>query len=239
MRLKDKVAIVTGASRGIGMAIVERFVSEGAIVIAGSKSNPVGVYPHQVFGVRLDVTNEANWSDLVKRVIDQHGRVDVLVNNAGIIVYDDIQDLSSDQWDSVISVNQKGVFFGMKHVVPSMISRAAGSIINISSIWGSAAVAGSHAYHASKGAVLMMSRNAAVSYAKKGVRVNSLLPGFIETPLTRAQDQAITETVVNSTPMGRPGQPFEIANGCLFLASDESSFMTGADLVIDGGYLAR
>ena len=138
-----------------------------------------------------------------------------------------------------MAVNQTAVFFGMRAVIPNMLERKAGSIINVSSIWGQAAVPGGHVYHATKGAVCMMTRNAAITYVKQGIRVNSILPGFIDTPLTQAQDPAINEFVVAATPMGRAGTPREIANGCLFLASDESSFMTGADLVIDGGYLAQ
>jgi len=120
-----------------------------------------------------------------------------------------------------------------------MQKQKAGSIINVSSIWGNAAVPGAHAYHATKGAVLMMTRNAAITYVGDGIRVNSLLPGFIDTPLTQSQDPDVNAYVVGLTPMGRAGTPHEIANGALFLASDESSFMTGADLVIDGGYLAQ
>jgi len=239
MRLQGKVAIVTGASRGIGLGIVERFAEEGAIVYAGSTSNPAGVYPPGVTGVQLDVASEAGWKAVVDRVIAEQGRVDVLVNNAGIIVYDPVHTLSLDDWNKVVAVNQTGVFLGMREVIPHMQQEKAGSIINISSIWGCAAVAGAHAYHATKGAVGIMSKNAAMIYVGDGIRVNSLHPGFIDTPLTQSQDPGMNAFVVASTPMKRAGTPREIANGVLFLASDEASFMTGSEMVIDGGYLAQ
>lgn len=239
MRLKGKVALVTGASRGIGLGIVERFAEEGATVYAGSTSNPKGVYPAGVYGVRLDVTSEAEWKTVVDQIIAEQGRIDVLVANAGIIVYDPVHTLSLADWHKVIAVNQTGVFLGMREVIPHMQKQKSGSIINVSSIWGNAAVAGAHVYHATKGAVGIMSKNAAMIYVGDGIRVNSLHPGFIDTPLTQSQDPAMNDFVVASTPMKRAGTPREIANGALFLASDESSFMTGAELVIDGGYLAQ
>ncbi len=239
MRLAGKIALVTGASRGIGLGIVERFAEEGALVYAGSTSNPGGVYPASAVGVLLDVANEAHWKRVVADILGTHGRIDVLVNNAGIIAYEPLHDLSLDAWNRVIAVNQTGVFLGMRAVVPAMKQQKSGSIVNISSIWGNAAVPGAHAYHATKGAVNTMTKNAAMTYVSDGVRVNSLHPGFIDTPLTRSQDAAINEFVVAATPMKRAGTPREIANGCLFLASDESSFMTGAEMVIDGGYLAQ
>ncbi len=239
MRLDGKVVLVTGASRGIGLGIVERFHEEGAIVYAGSTSNPSGVYPDGVTGITLDVADEAQWKTAIKQIVEAQGRIDCLVNNAGIAVYDGVADGSTENWRKVIGVNQDGVFFGMREVIPHMQREKSGSIINISSIWGKAAVAGAHAYHASKGALVMMTKNAAITYVKEGIRVNSVHPGFIDTPLTQAQDPAINEFVIGMTPMGRAGTPREIANGCLYLASDEASFVTGAELVIDGGYLAQ
>lgn len=239
MRLNGKVAIVTGASRGIGLGIVEKFAAEGATVIAGSTSNPSGVYPDGVEGVALDVASESDWARVTEGVLAKHGRIDVLVNNAGIIAYEPLHELDLDAWSKVVGVNQTGVFLGMRSVIPSMQKQKSGSIVNVSSIWGSAAVPGAHAYHATKGAVLMMTKNAAITYVGDGIRVNSMLPGFIDTPLTQSQDPDVNSYVVGLTPMARAGTPEEIANGCLFLASDESSFMTGAEMVIDGGYLAQ
>ena len=239
MKLSGKVAIVTGASRGIGLGIVEKFAAEGATVIAGSTSNPDGIYPEGVQGVKLDVANDKDWDRVTKEAMDAHGKIDVLVNNAGIIAYEPLHELQLDDWHRVIAVNQTGVYLGMRAVIPGMQKQKSGSIINVSSIWGNAAVPGAHAYHATKGAVLMMTKNAAITYVGDGIRVNSMLPGFIDTPLTQSQDPDVNKYVVSLTPMGRAGTPEEIANGCAFLASDESAFMTGAELVIDGGYLAQ
>ncbi len=238
MRLKGKVALVTGASRGIGLGIVERFAEEGATVIAGSTSNP-SVYPAGVEGVVLDVGSEESWKSVVDGILKKHGRIDILVNNAGIIAYEQLHELSLTDWDRIMRVNQTGVFLGMREVIAPMKAQKAGSIVNVSSIWGNAAVGGAHVYHATKGAVGIMSKNAAITYVGDGIRVNALAPGFIDTPLTQSQDPGMNAFVVSVTPMKRPGTPREIANGALFLASDESSFMTGAELVIDGGYLAQ
>ncbi len=194
MRLKGKVALVTGASRGIGLTVAELFAREGAIVFAGSSSNPAGIFPAGVTGVELDVSKEEHWRRVVANIVAAHGRVDVLVNNAGIAVYDAVHDCSTKNWRKVLGVNQDGCFFGMREVIPHMKAQKAGSIINVSSIWGTAAVSGAHAYHASKGAVVMMSKNAAITYAGDGIRVNSIHPGFIDTPLTQAQDRASMPT---------------------------------------------
>jgi NAD(P)-dependent dehydrogenase (short-subunit alcohol dehydrogenase family) len=238
-RLEGKVAIVTGAGRGIGRSIAETFAREGAQVIAVGRAAADSTFDEGVEYHELDVSNEEHWRRVVARVIDDHGHVDTLVNNAGIIAYEALHDLTLDDWNAVVSVNQTGTWLGMREVIPHMIAQGGGSIINLSSIWGSVAVSGAHAYHATKGAVRNMSKSAAITYAKENVRVNSVHPGFVITPLTEAQAPEINDYVVSMTPMGRAGQPQEIANGILFLASDESSFVTGSELVIDGGYLAQ
>jgi NAD(P)-dependent dehydrogenase (short-subunit alcohol dehydrogenase family) len=189
--------------------------------------------------VEEEVSRDEHWKRAVKEIVSAQKRLDVLVNNAGIAVYDALHDCSTENWRKVLGVNQDGCFFGMREAIPHMRAQHGGSIINVSSIWGMAAVPGAHAYHASKGAMVMMSKNAALTYAGDGIRVNTIHPGFIDTPLTQSQDPAINAHVIGMTPMKRAGTPLEIANGCLFLASDESSFMTGAELVIDGGYLAQ
>ncbi|MEV4734731.1 glucose 1-dehydrogenase [Saccharopolyspora sp. NPDC049426] len=238
-RLTGKVALVTGAGRGIGRAIAEEFAREGAVVVATGRSTTTDPYRGEITYRRQDVAEEDQWRSLVAEIRRLHGRIDVLVNNAGIITYESAHELSTDSWEHVVAVNQTGVWLGMREVIPMMRSVGGGSIINVSSIWGSAAVAGAHAYHATKGAVRNMSKSAAISYAREGIRVNSLHPGLVSTPLTDAQDPAINEAVVDRTPMGRPGRPEEIAHAAVFLAADESSFVTGSELVVDGGYLAQ
>jgi NAD(P)-dependent dehydrogenase (short-subunit alcohol dehydrogenase family) len=239
MRLQDKVVLVTGAASGIGYAVTELFAKEGASVIATDIKAPAVAYPGNVDSVTLDVTSEADWAKAVNTIVEKHGRLDVLVNNAGIIAYEPLHELQMKDWLNMIAVDQTGVFLGMREAIRVMRPQRSGSIINISSIWGSAAVAGAHAYQAVKGAVINMSRNAALTYVDDGIRVNSLHPGFIHTPLTDAQATELNKIVIASTPMKRGGTALEIAYGCLYLASDESSFVTGTQLVIDGGYLAQ
>jgi NAD(P)-dependent dehydrogenase (short-subunit alcohol dehydrogenase family) len=238
-RVDAKVCIVTGGGRGIGLAAAQLLAEEGATVVVADLEEAVEPLGDRMSFARLDVTDPDGWQRLVDDVVEAHGRIDVLFNNAGIIAYEPIEELELASWERVIGVNQTGVFLGMRAVAPVMRAQDAGSIINVSSIWGNVAVAGAHAYHATKGAVRNMSKNAALTYATEGIRVNSLHPGIINTPLVQAQDPSINEAVVGATPMGRMAEPREIAYGVLFLASDESSFMTGAELVIDGGYTAQ
>ncbi|MDI7862671.1 SDR family oxidoreductase [Rhizobiaceae bacterium n13] len=239
MRLQGKVALVTGASGGIGSAIAELFDSEGAIVVATDIEPPEKPYPGAVEAMELDVTSEEQWATIVAAIVRKHGRLDVLVNNAGIIAYEPLDKLEMKNWLKMIAVDQTGVFLGMREAVRVMRKQQAGSIVNISSIWGSAAVAGAHSYHAAKGAVRNMSKNAAMTYVSDGIRVNSVHPGFIHTPLTDAQAPDLNEAVIAMTPMKRGGKPVEIAYGCLYLACNESSYVTGIELNIDGGYLAQ
>lgn len=239
MRLHGKVALVTGAANGIGRAVAELFVKEGAIVIASDIVTPGRAYSDGIEAIRLDVTSERDWASAVEAIVGRHGRLDVLINNAGIIAYEPLHELEMSAWMRMIAVDQTGVFLGMREAVRVMRSQKSGAIVNISSIWGSAAVAGAHSYHAAKGAVRNMSKNAAMTYVADGIRVNSVHPGFIHTPLTDAQAPDLNEVVIASTPMKRGGKPIEVAYGCLFLASDEASYVTGTELVIDGGYLAQ
>jgi len=239
MRLHGKVALVTGAANGIGRAVAELFVKEGAIVFASDIVSPQRAYSDGIEALQLDVTRERDWAMAVAAIVHKHGRLDVLINNAGIIAYEPLHELEIDAWAKMIAVDQTGVFLGMREAIRVMRKQKSGSIVNVSSIWGSAAVAGAHSYHAAKGAVRNMSKNAAMTYVADGIRVNSLHPGFIHTPLTDAQAPSLNDVVIASTPMKRGGKPIEAAYGCLFLASDEASFVTGAELVIDGGYLAQ
>lgn len=247
-RLDGKVAIVTGATRGIGLSIATRFLAEGARVVSVGRSNDTEQQADSsdelltsIDHLRLpgDVCEEADWANIFDRAISSFGGVDILVNNAGRIAYDPIEELTVEAWAQVIATNQTGPWLGMRSAIPHMRMRGGGSIINVVSIWGVAAVGGAHAYHATKGALRMMTKNAAITYASDSIRVNSLIPGFIDTPLTKAQDTDVNEYVIGQTPMGRAGTPDEIASGAIFLAGDESSFMTGAELVLDGGYLAQ
>lgn len=239
MRLAGKVALVTGGARGIGRATVELFAREGAKVHVGDLDFPEPYEGEGVVTHALDVTDLENWKAVVEALIEQEGRIDILFNNAGTVKsYDGIAEISLEDWNRVVEINQTGPFYGMRTVIPHMRRTGGGSIVNTSSIWGKVGAAGVSAYTASKAAVSHMSKNAALTYVGDNIRVNSLHPGIIETPMIAAQDSGITDAIVAITPMKRLGRPEEIAYGALFLASDESSYMTGTELVIDGGYTA-
>jgi NAD(P)-dependent dehydrogenase (short-subunit alcohol dehydrogenase family) len=237
-RLSGKVALVTGAAQGIGLAVAELFAKEGAIVIGGDVKDAKSAAG--VEHVRLDVSSQEDWLAVVDAVLKKHKTIDVLVNNAGIVAaYEQIAETELDKWNKVLAVNLTGSFLGMQAVLPAMRKARKGSIINFSSIWGNVGVPGAAAYNAAKGGVRNMTKNAAVSYAPENIRVNSVHPGLIRTPLVTAQSDEMNAGIIGNTPLGRMGTPLEVAYGCLFLASDESSFMTGSELVIDGGYLAQ
>lgn len=239
MKLQGKVAIVTGASQGMGRATAELFAAEGAVVIAGDIREPDDAFGTGIEFVRLDVADENSWAEVMGHVRATHGRLDVLVNNAGINSAETLLETTLDRWNQVIGVDMTGVFLGMRESVPLMIETGGGSIINFSSIWGLAAVSTAHAYHAAKGAISNMSKNVAVSYALQGIRANSLHPGHILTPMTETQAEETSALVIGKTAMKRPGLPGEIATAVLFLASDDSSYVTGTELIVDGGYLAQ
>ncbi|WP_122553891.1 SDR family NAD(P)-dependent oxidoreductase [Pseudomonas viridiflava] len=236
-RLHNKVVLVTGGGMGIGRAIAELFAEEGATVIVGDVHQPEPYKNDSVVAKHLDVSKLEDWELLVAEVVREYGKVDVLVNNAGLVgSYLPIDEISLNDWNRVIDVNQNGVFYGMRTVIPFMKRQQAGSIVNVSSIWGIVGASGVSAYQASKAAVRMMSKNAALSYVANGIRVNSLHPGLVATPMIDHQAADITAAVVAATPMKRAADPKEIAYAALFLASDEASFITGAELAVDGGY---
>jgi NAD(P)-dependent dehydrogenase (short-subunit alcohol dehydrogenase family) len=240
--LDNKIAVITGAARGIGRATAELFVYEGATVYATDISETTASFENErIHFSTMDVADERAWRDLISSITAQHGSVDILVNNAGIGGSQlPIADETLESWDRVVAVNQTGVFLGIRAVLPSMRAQKSGSIINVSSIWGVAAVPGAAAYHATKAAVRHLTKHVAVAYAADNVRANSIHPGIIATPMVLVdQAEETSAAVVRATPLGRMGQPIELARGVLFLASDESSFMTGAELIIDGGYLAQ
>ena len=237
-QLKNKIAIVTGSNQGIGLAITRHFVEQGATVYALDIKNGTN-YGEGVFFLKSDVSKEEDWNASIKKVLKEQGHIDILVNNAGVISYTPIHELEMEEWNHLIAVDQTGVFLGMKYVIPHMRKQKSGTIINVSSIWGTVGAANVAAYNAVKGAVGLLTKNAAITYAKDGIRVNSVHPGFINTPLTESQDAALNKIVIDATPMGRGGEPDEIASGVVFLASDQASYITGSELVIDGGYTAQ
>ena len=250
MRLKGKVAIISGGARGMGAAEAKLFAREGAKVIicdvledegrqTEAEINEVG--GDAVF-VKLDVTSQDEWENAVNTAIERFGKLDILVNNAGIIVQSTIEDMTVELWDKVMDVNAKGVFLGTKTAIPYMKEAGGGSIVNISSISGIVGQDNVNAgYNASKGAVRIFTKAAAVQYAKENIRVNSIHPGPIATPMTaegRADPERVALTA-ERTPLGRYGEPEEVANAVLFLASDEASYVTGSEIVVDGGYTAQ
>jgi cyclopentanol dehydrogenase len=237
-RLQGKVALISGGARGQGREMAELFVREGARVYAGDILEAENAAESSVNFVRLDVTDAHSWQTVVDDIIAVTGRLDVLVNNAGIIDYTPILETTEEIWDRVVAVDQKGVFLGMRAALPHLIKSGNSSIINISSIWGLAAVPGAHAYQAAKGAILNMSKNVAAAHGRDGVRVNSIHPGYIVSPMTEHQDPAVSQSIVDGTLLERPGQPIEVAYAVLFLASDEASYITGTSLIVDGGFLA-
>jgi NAD(P)-dependent dehydrogenase (short-subunit alcohol dehydrogenase family) len=246
-RLEGKVTLITGSAGGQGASHAELFTREGAAVVLGDVMEaPLMQLAERLrdAGFRaealvLDVRENHAWAQAVALAEERFGRLDVLVNNAGVIDEGGAVDEPEDEWDRVIAINQTGMFLGMKHAVPAMRRAGGGSIINVSSTLGVVGAEDYIAYQASKGAVRQMTRSAALSYVGDGIRVNTIIPGFIDTPMTRPLGQDIWDHDVGMTPMGRAGEPIEVSYAALFLASEESSFITGSDLIVDGGYLAQ
>lgn len=248
MRLEGKVALITGAARGMGACEARMFAKEGAKVavadIAEEEAHSVVAAileeGGEAFFVLLDVSSEEQWAEAVADVITRYGALDILVNNAGIDGAHEPYLLDSGHWDTVMAINGKGVFLGMKYALQEMRKAGKGAIVNVSSISGFIGQEGTHmGYNAAKGAVRIMTKSAAVQNARHGIRVNSVHPGIMP-PMrgTVRTPERIDYLVTEKIPMGRIGRVEEVAAGVLFLASDEASYITGTELVIDGGYLA-
>ncbi len=248
-RLQGRVALVTGAASGIGQAIATRLASEGAAVLVTDVQDDAGTVVAQgivaagarAAYVHLDVASETEWRSAVTAAVEMFGRLDILVNNAGMGDLATIEETSLEDWQRTIAIDQTGVFLGMKSAAEALAASGHGSVVNISSIFGSSGGFGtSPAYHAAKGAVRTLTKNTALHWVDRGVRVNSVHPGFIDTPiLASAKGTPFEQTMIDVTPMGRLGLPAEVAAGVAYLASDDASFVTGLELYIDGGYMAR
>ncbi|WP_028775432.1 SDR family NAD(P)-dependent oxidoreductase [Shimazuella kribbensis] len=248
-KLTDKVAIITGAGGGMGKADALLFAKEGAkVVITDIQLDKVEEVVDEIkeaggeaLGFHHDVSSEEEWKKIVAEAIQAYGKIDILVNNAGISNAVPMLEQTVEIWDKVMSINLTGVFLGQKHVIPHMIENGGGAIVNISSIAGLTGGSGSGAYTASKGAVRLLTKATAVDFAQHHIRCNSIHPGYIETPMTAdlmANDQ-MREWFLSQVPLPRLGKTEDIAKGVLFLASDESSYITGVELPIDGGYYAK
>ena len=248
-RLEGKVALISGGARGQGAVEARMFAEEGASVVIGDILDDQGRQTeaelqevgYNVTYVHLDVTSESDWEAAVQSAVDTYGKLDVLLNNAGILIRKNIEETTEDDWDRIFAVNAKGVFLGTKAAIPAMRDAGGGSIINISSTAGLVGSPnGSASYTATKGAVRLFTKSTAIQHAREGIRCNSIHPGPIETDMIAdtLNDPANMALRMQRLPLGRVGKPSEIAYGAIYLASDESSFVTGSELVIDGGTTA-
>jgi 3alpha(or 20beta)-hydroxysteroid dehydrogenase len=248
-RLEGKVALITGATGGIGTATAELFAQEGArLVITDVAREPLQKLARrieasgaEVATALLDVSSAREWEEVTALVRERFGVLDVLVNLAGILDWPGIEDTREEMWDRVIEVNQKGTWLGMRAAMPLLRASGNASVINTSSVLGLVGSGAAAAYQASKGAVRLLSKTAAVEYARQGVRVNSIHPGVVATPMIQdlLDEQGDQQPDIRRTPMRRAGRADEVAPAILFLACDDSSFVTGSELVVDGGLTAH
>lgn len=238
-RLSGKVALVSGGASGIGAACAAAFVAEGADVVLGdidaARGQPLAAELGARFQ-RLDVTRAVDWRQAVAAAEAAFGRLDILVSNAGICSMAGLLDEDEATWDRTVAVNQTGAWHGMRAAVPAMTRAGGGSIVLVSSIWGKVGIAGATAYQATKGAVVLLAKAAAAELAGSSIRVNVLLPGIIDTPFLAVLTPEQRSAIAGLSLMKREGRPGEIAQAATYLASDESSYVTGAELVVDGGY---
>ncbi|MEJ8777163.1 SDR family NAD(P)-dependent oxidoreductase [Pseudogracilibacillus sp. ICA-222130] len=242
-KLDGKVAIITGGASGIGAGMVDVFRAEGATVIAADINEEAlakASEKENVHGMKLDVSSDEAWKTFAHDIKEKFGSIDILVNNAGVSSEKPYTDIEKEDWDFMMSINGFGPFAGMKHIAPIMAEQGKGSIVNISSYTAQIGQGFSH-YSASKGAVRAISKAAAIQFGRQGVRVNALFPGIIETPMTQSLSTSkdLLKQLIQATPLQRLGQPEDIAKAALFLASDDSSYITGAEIVIDGGFSAQ
>jgi cyclopentanol dehydrogenase len=243
--LQGAVALITGAAGGIGSATARRFSAEGAdVVLTDIRAADCAAVADEVGGLALehDVTSDASWAAVVAAALERFGRLTVLVNNAGVADTSGILDQTLELWDRVIAINQTGVMLGMRHAAPPMREAGGGSIINLSSVHGlvgrPAGPKSAAAYTASKGAVRLITKSAAGEFAPHGIRVNSVHPGYIDVRMVGVEHTPERDLALKLTALGRFGQPEEIAAAITFLASSEASYVTGSELVVDGGYTA-
>jgi NAD(P)-dependent dehydrogenase (short-subunit alcohol dehydrogenase family) len=248
-RLRGRVAIVSGAAGGIGHAVARRLAEEGAGVVLGDLDGEACTsaaaavnhlaLPGKAVGCQLDVTRPADWTRAVQLARRRFGYPNVLVNNAGTVGIHGLEGVTEEEWSRVVDVCQRGSWLGMQATVPCMHLAGGGAIVNLVSVLGLVGSTAAFAYHAAKGAVRSMTAAAAVQLAPQRIRVNGVYPGMVDTPMTRHLPEEFVAEFVRATPMGRKATPEEVASAVLFLVSDEASYITGGELVVDGGYTAR
>ena len=250
MRLEGKVALISGGARGMGAVEAKLFVQEGAKIVIGDIREEedqkleaeIAESGGEAVFTKLDVTSADDWQNAVDLAVSRFGKLDILVNNAGIFDNGTVENTTVEAWDRVMDVNAKGVFLGTKSAIGAMRDAGSGSIVNISSTAGLMGSTVSSAYNASKGAVRLLTKATAVQYGSEKIRANSVHPGPIDTDMVKQvflDDEALRNERIAAIPAGRFGRPEEVANCVLFLASDEASYMTGSELVVDGGWTAQ